>query len=286
MARIQRLPFLALFLATACNERILHDLDEMRANQVMVVLSEAEISAGKEREGSHWSIAVSRSEVASALRAIEESRVLRRDLERSTEQSDSFLRSKEERAYTIERETAWGLERTLEQLPGVLEVRVHLSRTGKEHQIFEEESVHDSASVLVIAAPGRSPDETQIRKLVSGAAGVDTEKVIVLVTHSLAASEGASKAEALAPVVSAESPIPSHREFFRSLLGSAGLTKILAIAAGLLGGALILVWNLRREHERRKACSTIRIPPSAALRARSGSADFTHSSSVGQEEVF
>jgi type III secretory pathway lipoprotein EscJ len=226
--------------------------------------------------------------MASALRAIEESRVLRRDLERSTEQTDSFLRSKEERAYTIERETAWGLERTLEQLPGVLEVRVHLSRIGKDPSVFQEESAHDSASVLVIAAPGRSPDETQIRKLVSGAAGVDAEKVIVLVTHAAIAAAANPLPVAVAPVVSAATPFPLRSTVVGSLLGSTRLTKILAVAAGILVGILVLIWIVRREQHRRmaQARSAIRIPPSAAARARNGSAGTAPISRPDQEGVF
>ena len=75
-----------LLSVTACRETILHDLDELRANQVIVVLSHAGVEGIKERDGAKWSVSVPKESAPTALETLEESRILKRDLQRFQEE--------------------------------------------------------------------------------------------------------------------------------------------------------------------------------------------------------
>ena len=182
MKRNSNLFFFLLFLLafSGCEETILHDLDELRANQVLVVLSRVGISAEKKREGALWNVEVNSSEISLALSTLEESRVLKRELSRFAEKSSGLMPSREERTYLAERQLAWNLEGTLEQLPEVLEARVHLYLENKDHFSLEPQKHSDSASVLLVYSGANPPMPEEIREIVSGASGVKKESVSVI----------------------------------------------------------------------------------------------------------
>ncbi len=172
-------PLLLLFCA-GCKEELFHDLDELRANQVRLVLEKSGIAAEKNRSGNLWNIRVSTNLVARALTAIEESRVLVRDLERFKEQSSGVVQSREERGRWAERQQAWGLEQTLERIPGVREARVHLRLVEESSFGFSKPQEKESASILLVVAEERESLKEEARKIISGGTGMTAESVLVI----------------------------------------------------------------------------------------------------------
>ncbi len=169
-----------IFAVSGCQEAILHDLNELRANQVLVTLATHGIQGEKRREGALWSVMVAGVDITRALRAIEESRILKRDLARQPEDSAGMLRSKEEREHAIKRDVAQSLEQTLEKFRNVLEARVHLfSETQTEYALLPD-APKSSASVLLVYQTEASFDVGAIQKLVAASTGIIPERVEVL----------------------------------------------------------------------------------------------------------
>jgi type III secretory pathway lipoprotein EscJ len=190
-------------LACGCKETILHDLSELQANQVRIVLSRSNISAEKVREGNVWSVTVPSSRATAALALLAEERVLkpRPEIE---EDSNSFIQSYEERTRKQERSLAVGLEHTLERIPGILEARVHLHFSRERMlQLVPEQPKH-SASVVLLIPERTKLDESHIQALVAGASGIANEDISVIafesrVTSALVEDESPKKEALGAP---------------------------------------------------------------------------------------
>lgn len=180
---------LSILMLGGCREAILHELDELAANRVKVVLASAGIPASKERDGSKWRIMVSKEDVTAALSQIESSRILKPDLLRTVERSGGLVESREERAFFIERQLSLNLETTLERLPNVLEARVHLTGYGGDKGRLRPQPP-SSASVLLIAGHGEARiSEQDIRRLVSGASGIPATGISVLISQANRAAQ-------------------------------------------------------------------------------------------------
>ena len=169
-----------------CEENILHDLDEFRANKVLVLLSRKDIDAAKQRTASGWSISVADKDVDGALAVLEESRIFNRDGKKKKQQSRSIIQSSEEKKRTIELQLASDLEATLERLPGVLEARVHLNLRSKERLQISSRSKKQSASALIILEDTKLLDPLQAGNLIAGAAGVAKDEVSVILVAAKA----------------------------------------------------------------------------------------------------
>ncbi len=177
---------LCLLLLTGCREEaILHELSEVQANRVLVALEKAGIHAEKKHEGQSWSIVTPEDVATTALATLEESRVLRNDLERShSTGSASLVQSREERMQLVERQLAASLESTLETLPDVLQARVHLFLDTADKLSLLPNAPKQTASVLLISERPDGIDRGQVQKLVSGASGIVVEQITVLVSNS------------------------------------------------------------------------------------------------------
>jgi len=173
---------LVLISVSGCDEDILHDLSEMRANQVLLVLERAQISAEKVRSGKEWVIRVPKAQALQALSTIEESRILVRDLERHKEQSGGLMQSREDRELANERELSWDLETTLERIPGVREAKVHLSIESDSPLAKVKAKTLSSASVLLVIVQEDPLLSEKVKQLVSGAAGLPPTQVSVVMT--------------------------------------------------------------------------------------------------------
>ena len=167
----------------ACREEILHELDEMRANQVQLVLERSSIEAEKVRSGAGWNIVVPHSQATAALAVLEQSRILWRDLSRFKDLSQNFIQSREERAHAAERQIAWTMEQTLERIPGVLEARVQLHLNQQSLDPFGPK-VKDSGSVLLVVNGDRPHEAEPMKRLISGATGVEPDSIAVLVSSA------------------------------------------------------------------------------------------------------
>ncbi|MFN8389857.1 MAG: hypothetical protein U0136_06175 [Bdellovibrionota bacterium] len=171
-----------LLFGCGCREEILHDLDELHANQVQLVLNHAGIESEKVRSGALWNVTVSRSRSAGALSSLEQSRVLWRDLSRFKEQSGGFIQSREERARESERQVSWTMEQTLERLPGVLEARVQLEIADQSADLSAAHQPR-SGSVLLVVNELKAPDVHEVKQLVAGGTGLSPEAISVVVAQ-------------------------------------------------------------------------------------------------------
>ena len=188
-----------LLLATlGCKEQILHDLDELRANQVQLLLLRSSMNVEKVRSGKLWSIAVSPEEIPQALQLIERSRILKRDLERGAEQQAGLLQSSDERLRLLEHQLASRTEQTLEQIPGVLEARVHLHKDPDVDRSFSPSQKRNSASVLLLLSKGNGVSIPEVRALVAGAAGFQPEEVSILASD---AAEDSEERDSIVPAI-------------------------------------------------------------------------------------
>lgn len=177
-----RILFLFLFFISSCQEVVVHDLDELRANQLKLILENNEIAVSKEKLGSFWQISVASEQAKKALEIIEKSRILLRGTNRFKEQSKSILQSREEKNQLLLRELAWSLEQTLERYRGVLEARVHLNLQVTPDFIASSK-IEATASVLLIVKEKTEIKEAEIKQIISGASGIVSEKIAVIVSE-------------------------------------------------------------------------------------------------------
>jgi type III secretion protein J len=184
---------LALISLAACGrEAILHGLDEVRANQVIVALDEGGVAARKERddaaEGS-WRVEVPSGDSAAARRLLAE-----RELPRRTPPGfgDVFGKGSvvptpsEERALYLHA-LSGELARSVEAIDGVVEARVHLALPPPD-ALRSEPAAPPRAAVLVKARTGARPRVESlvpgIRSLVAGAVpALDASAVAVVVAE-------------------------------------------------------------------------------------------------------
>jgi type III secretion protein J len=186
------LAFLAL--ASACGDEVLlHRLDEGQANQVLVALGDAGVSARKSRDAGDeatFEVTVRQVEAARA-RGVLSARELPRvrapgfgDLFGSAGLVPSPLEEHARYLHALSGE----LSRTVEALEGVVSARVHLALPVPD-PLRPEARRAPRASVLVKCAPGaRGRLEEQadgLRRLVSGAAeGLEPAAVAVVISES------------------------------------------------------------------------------------------------------
>lgn len=188
-SKLLALPVILVFLSLAgCRERILHDLDEIRANRISVILHRSGIEAQKVREGTLWSIAVPSAAAQAALQAIEDSRAMKLPPPELSAAPSSLIPTQEERSHFFERAAAASLEQTLERIPGVYEARVHLNTATSGHSSLRLENKEGSSSVLLVSSQPEAIDEGKVKKLVAGGAGIKESSITVVSVREQASS--------------------------------------------------------------------------------------------------
>jgi len=196
---------LLLLVVFGCKEKILHGLDEQKANRVRVLLAEAGVQTKKVRDGSGWDVSVSKSQVTLALSALQRGRFLTTS-SLPPMSSNSLVQSREERGYFLERNIAANLEHTLARLPGVLEARVHIKFARDNGMSLLPKAERESASVLLVHSAGLEIDSSAVKNLVSGASGVKTDYVAIIAVaeNSGTAIEGSPSVSNLSLIGSEE----------------------------------------------------------------------------------
>lgn len=165
-----------LFFVAACREEILHELDELKANQVQLVLKRKGIDSRKSKaSGGLWNIDVPSTQVLNSLSELERSRVVLRDLARFKGFDLNLLSSREERRQASEQKSAWSIEQTLEKISGVLEARVHLELPLESDP--PQKLKPGSASVLLVVDEKLELEESKLKTLIAGAAGISAESI-------------------------------------------------------------------------------------------------------------
>ena len=241
--------WLATVVALAgCGVELEHGLDERQANEVASVLESAGIAADKVAEDGNanaYKIVVARAESGRAFSLLES-----RDLPRRAAPRPSATPSAAARCSPspVEDRARYGaalaveLERSLEEIPGVVSARVHLALPPDESLVGEAAHSRPTASVLLKTAPRsrRSIGDSDVKRLVAGAVhGLSPADVGVVVT--------AATVEPNAPPLDRVGPLRVARESrtLTAALATSGLVLILLLALGLVFAALRL-GQLRR----------------------------------------
>lgn len=169
------------FGLVACEETVIHQLNEREANQVITHLAEVSIVSRKVRQADgSWAIHVDEADHIGALKALSAARMLR-SVEPREERGSSLLVGREEQRFRHERALSAEIERTLSAVPLVLESRVHLNLPAVDPLFGQRiERTQGSASVLLLAR-GDGLDPNQIAAVVSGASGIPAEAVAVMI---------------------------------------------------------------------------------------------------------
>ncbi len=252
------LVFILTLLFSGCGEAILHDLDELKANQVKVALAKSGISSQKIRDGNSWRIEVGSKYTNSALRIIDESRILRRTLKRKQSgSSNSLIRTKEERTSQIAEERAYALEETLESLPGVLEAHVHIYSNEKLNLSLRKTKNLSSASVLLITEVGRNFNLEMLKKIISGGTGISSDFISVLIETVL------------------EKEVSSQKIDVNSEL-SLSIESVYMISAALFFSLILLIFSFKRRASSKSCC---------LLTPKTGEPDSPQASVVAEEPV-
>jgi type III secretion protein J len=239
--------FLATWLLTlvsACAVPIAADLDDSEANRVYVVLDRANVAAGKEPDPAaegKWRIDVARDDVPRALALLREEELPRR---RPTGVLDavgkgSLVPSEAAERAQIALGIAGDLERTLEDIDGVLSAHVHLSMPASPARDLT--AAHGSAGVLIEHRGSTPPVSVEsVQRLVAGAVGgvLPTDVSVVLVARAAPASSG--DAQSLAHL----GPIAVARRSMREL--QAALAVLAALVATLCAVVIVLYSRLSR----------------------------------------
>lgn len=205
----------------------------------------------KFRQGKFWAISVPQSEVYRALALLESERFLKRPSGSLSDSGAVLLQGSEERFEQRVREVCLKTEQSLEQIPGVLEARVHLSRESRLPAALGESIVSRTASVLLVHREGITLDPIPLKNFVSSAVGVAPERLSLLFQ------------ETKAPVLRSMEKSSDH---FGSRLGTQEILGPLAAAAGLaLLFLLRRIRTTRNEHED-SLLNALRVhPPSESL---------------------
>jgi len=225
--RRRRLALGLLCVTSACGEEVLlHRLDEGQANQVLVALGDAGVSAKKARardggDEATFDVSVRPAEAPRARGVL-----TARDLPRSRSPGFSELFGSaglvpsplEEHARFLHA-LSGELSRTVEALDGVVTARVHLALPVSD-PLRPEARRTPRASVLLKCAPGargRLEEQAEgLRRIVAGAAeGLEPAAVAIVVAES-----------------ASPPPRPPERSASRSWLAGSALALALALGAG------------------------------------------------------
>jgi type III secretion protein J len=249
-----RTPAAALILACAlgCSGvEIQHGLDERQANQILLTLDQAGLSADKLKdEGGReatFKVRVARADAAHAWRVLKAHELPRdrpKGLLEVFGQPSLIPTATQERALHLTA-LCGELARTLETIDGVLTARVHVTLPEDNPLREGAERTRPTAAVLIKARPGAAVGEDEVRRLVAGSVdGLDPAKVSVVITAAATPPPAAAAGDlaALGPFRVARA---SHGALLTTLLAMLGAILLLA--------ALLVVTALRAGRAARAA---------------------------------
>jgi type III secretion protein J len=234
----------ALVLA-GCGVELEHGLDERQANEVASVLESAGIAADKVAEDGQqnaYKIVVGRAESGRAF-ALLESRDLPRRALRGL--SDTFgggtlLPSPVEDRARYGAALAVELERSLEEIPGVVSARVHLALPPDESLVGDAAHTRPTASVLIKTAHALPLADNDLKRLVAGAVHGLAPADVGVVVAAATVEPGAAPLDRVGPL-----RVARESRTLTAALATSGLVVILLLSLGLVFAALRL-GQLRR----------------------------------------
>lgn len=181
--RIARL--ILILSCLGCKDELIHNLSETDANRVITALHDQEIEVSKVAQpDGRWSIEVASSDSIRALKLLNQTRLIK-GTETVSRERASVISSREDQRFQFERSLSEEIERTVSNLPGALEVRVHLNMPLVDPLFGQKLSKDEgSGSVLLIAEHDSQIQKEEVASLVSGASGIPAEKISVLISFT------------------------------------------------------------------------------------------------------
>jgi type III secretory pathway lipoprotein EscJ len=179
---IRQLIICTLLLLSGCNEILFHDLTEHEAHKALALLHQVGIPGEKElQHDSRWSISVPDQQRMKAIEILTQYRVIR-EKKNVAQAQGSLMPSKEEQRRVAQETLSTKLEETLQGLPGVIDVRVHIYE--QEQDVFSPKlSAQKSASVMMVVEYLASIEEVSVKAVISGATGISRDNVAVVVSR-------------------------------------------------------------------------------------------------------
>jgi type III secretion protein J len=232
-------------LAAGCGVELEHDLDERQANEVASVLEAAGIAADKVPEDNNanaYKIVVPRAESGRAFSLLEARDLPRRALRglSDTFAAGTLLPSPVEDRARYSAALGVELERSLQEIPGVVSARVHLALPPEEPLVGDAAHARPTASVLIKTSHALALADADIKRLVAGAVhGLSTADVGVVIAPA-AIDNAAPPYERVGPL-----RVAHESRTLTAALATSGLVIILLLSLGLVFAALRL-GQLRR----------------------------------------
>jgi type III secretion protein J len=244
---------LAVAWFAACDATVISGIDEAQANELLVALDRAGVSAAKAREEGtadppRYRVSVASDDVARALVVLREAELPRRTPPGIVEvfgEGGLVPTPTEERA-RLAAALGGELGRSIAAIDGVLDARVHVAVPEVRDVPLDGAAPRPRASVLVRARPDAAFDEAAVRALVSGAvAGLMAEDVAVVVSRVPTRMQSApSELVRIGPVAVSRGTAGAAR----ALVAGSALLNV-----AILGGALLYARRLKRRVEEAEA---------------------------------
>ncbi len=177
-----------LLSLSACNTKIIHDINESEANEIMAALQKNGIAGEKLRtlqgKEATYTIQVGRNSAVSAWRVLRENNLPRPQRKGLGEvfQGSSLVPSAHQELAMIHHALAGELAKTLLSVEGVREARVHVVQP-KSDPLAPSDAPRPTprASVLLQLSDAAPLNKEQVQRLVAGAVdGLKPEAVVVL----------------------------------------------------------------------------------------------------------
>jgi type III secretion protein J len=179
-------------VVAGCSTEIQHDLEEVEANEILVLLESNGIAASRERAGrsDEWIVSVPTSDASRSWQLLMAHGLPRREVGGFDETfgEPSLIPSPTEERVRLQRATAGQLERSLMAMDHVVDARVHLVLPVREPLLGRQhEPAPPQAAVLIVFRPnvdgGMPVDIEAARQLVTAAvAGLAADDVTVVTT--------------------------------------------------------------------------------------------------------
>ncbi len=244
---------LALGALAGCGVELEHGLDERQANEIAAVLESAGIGADKvpeEGQGNAYKIVVARGEAGRAFSLLEAHDLPRRALRglSDTFAGGTLLPSPVEDRARYAAALAAELERSLEDIPGVVAARVHLALPPDEPLVGDVAHARPTASVLLKTQHTPAASDADVKRLVAGAVhGLATADVNVVMAPAAV--------DATPPPFERVGPLRVARDSktLMATLATSGFVVILLLSLGLVFAALRLVQLRRRLRDLERA---------------------------------
>jgi type III secretory pathway lipoprotein EscJ len=168
MQRFYRLTFhIILIFLVGCKVDLVQNVEPKEAARMVSILSEAGVEVFQKLQANgNWSLSVKQEALLPAMTILDQYRLTPLKKEVAKDEKSLFPTPDEERRYS-EKKRAQSIEETLRSLPLVLDARVLLTPPT-------------SASIVVFAKPNFSVTENELKDIVSGASGITTGGIHVL----------------------------------------------------------------------------------------------------------